>query len=444
MSSRRHLWPCFAAILLSLALSVRGQNSAITAYPAGPKAVYAGGVKIASGTPLYFTSGLTAGKDGGETMKAQALTTLAKLKANIATAGFSLSDVVFARAYLAPGVDGAIDYAGWDAAWTETFGTATLPHKPARTTIGVPALGGPTTLIEIEYVCAAPASDKLFPSAATTLASANPNLKVYGTKEARIAAGVGIVGGAAMYWSAGTTPGKDGGADTKTQALTILKKLKTNLDAAGLSFSDIVFLRALLAPDKAKGGKADSEGWNEAYNQFFNTPENPHKPARASIPVASFGGDMLIEIEVIAAYPGKPKPFEGATERAVALKAFGASDAMIASGIAVAEKDAFYFSSGALSTEDGDLKTQALAAFETLNRRLSEAGLSFKDVVFLRAYVAPEADGTFDRKGWGEAYNQYFNNPQNPHKPARTTISIKSLPRVGAKIELDVIAASSK
>jgi enamine deaminase RidA (YjgF/YER057c/UK114 family) len=64
--------------------------------------------------------------------------------------------------------------------------------------------------------------------------------------------------------------------------------------------------------------------------------------------------------------------------------------------------------------------------------------------VFLRAYVVPEADGSVDRQGWAEAYTRYFNNPQQPHKPARTTIAVKSLPRPDLKIEIDVIAVKAK
>ena len=87
------------------------------------------------------------------------------------------------------------------------------------------------------------------------------------------------------------------------------------------------------------------------------------------------------------------------------------------------------------------MKTQALSALETLKGRLAEAGLSFKDVTFLRAYVVPEADGSVDRTGWGEAYTTFFNNKEQPHKPARTTIAVHSLPRPNWKIEIDVIAA---
>jgi enamine deaminase RidA (YjgF/YER057c/UK114 family) len=47
-----------------------------------------------------------------------------------------------------------------------------------------------------------------------------------------------------------------------------------------------------------------------------------------------------------------------------------------------------------------------------------------------------------DSAGWGEAYGKYFNNPANPHKPARTTIAVYSLPKPEWKVEIDVIAAA--
>ena len=436
------------AVALTLILSGalgRAQNSVLTSYPAGPNALYSGGVKIAVGAPIYFSSGGGAGKDGGATMKAQALTAMAKLKDNISHAGFKLSDVVFVRAYLAPGADGTIDYAGWNAAWSEVFGNASMPNKPARTTVGLPKLGGPTALIEIEYVCAAPPSPEIFESAAKQgLPVSNPHLKPYGTKEARIYTGTGVTGGTALYWTAGSTAGKDGGTDTKTQAVTALTKLKENLAAAGLTFKDVVFLRALVGPDKNKGGKHDLDGWNEAYGQFFNSADNPHKPSRTSIPIETFGGTTLIEIEIIAAFPAPPPQFASEDTSAVSLKDYGDAKAVISSGVAVPENRSFYFSAGVLPSVDGDMKAQAGSALKTLQARLAEAGLSFKDVTFLRAYVVPEADGNVDRKGWGDVYGEYFNNPSNPHKPARTTVAIKSLPKAGAKIEIDVIAVSSK
>jgi enamine deaminase RidA (YjgF/YER057c/UK114 family) len=67
--------------------------------------------------------------------------------------------------------------------------------------------------------------------------------------------------------------------------------------------------------------------------------------------------------------------------------------------------------------------------------------MSYRDVIFLRAYVVPEADGSFDRRGWGEAYSTFFGTADQPQKPARTTIPVHSLPRPNWKIEIDVIAA---
>src|SRR5258708_22875708 len=119
--------------------------------------VYSTGVKALPGLPIYFSSGSTAGQNAAPTMKAQALATLGKLKENITTAGFSLQDVVFVPAYLVPGPDGKVDYAGWNEAWAEYFNNPQNWNKPARTTVPVPLLGRPRRLIEVEFVCTATA-----------------------------------------------------------------------------------------------------------------------------------------------------------------------------------------------------------------------------------------------------------------------------------------------
>ncbi|MEJ0040317.1 MAG: Rid family hydrolase [Gammaproteobacteria bacterium] len=117
---------------------------------------------------------------------------------------------------------------------------------------------------------------------------------------------------------------------------------------------------------------------------------------------------------------------------------------MISSGVAVAEKPSLLFSAGVVSAVEGDLKTQALSALETLGKRLQKAGVGFKDVVFLRAHIVPDANGKVDREAWAAAYNQYFNNPAQPHKPARTTVAAYSLPRPQYQIEIDVIALAPR
>lgn len=404
--------------------------------------------------PLYFPSGSTAGADAPKDMKGQATQTLQRLRANLEDAGLSLEDVAFARAYLAPGADGKVDYDGWNAAWDELFNNPAKPVavKPARTTVAVPLLGRPGTLIEIDLVCL-PKKGADFASAVKAgLPSFNSQLKPYGTKERHILAGVGVLPNTALYWTQGTTPpvlnealpptdiGHRG--DMRTQARNTLLALQKNLAGVGLTFKDVVYLRAFLAPDR-RTGAFDYDGWNAAYGEFFNNAENPHKPARTTVTTPTYGSpSMMIEIEIVAAFPKAPDLFDAKAANPY-LKAFGEPTAMISSGVAVNANAPLVLSAGVVSAVPGDMKTQALSALETLHKRLTAAGLTFKDVVFLRAYVVPEADGSVDRQGWTQAYTQYFNNPQQPHKPARTTIAVLSLPRPDLKIEIDVIAVKA-
>jgi enamine deaminase RidA (YjgF/YER057c/UK114 family) len=114
----------------------------------------------------------------------------------------------------------------------------------------------------------------------------------------------------------------------------------------------------------------------------------------------------------------------------------------LADGVAVKPNTSLYFSSAVAPAVGGNVRTQALSALGILKERLSAAGLDFKDVVFLRAYVVPGTGGAIDWAGWTAAYQTYFNNPQQPHKPARTTLAVDALPDPSAKIEIDLIAAA--
>lgn len=452
-SSRLTPFICLLSALLMAGSSLRAAP-AFKTY-ADSRGIYSAGVLVSAGQPLYFSSGSTSGKDAPDTVKGQSLVTLGKLKDKLTAAGLTLGDVVFVRAYLVPGADDKVDFAGWNEAWTEFFAPV-APHKPARTTVGVPLLGRPGTLVEIEFVCAPSAVPDLFTgSEKLGLPVSNPNLKPYGTKEGRIYDGMGIKPDTAYYWTAGTTPPvlkpdapKDSPeyyGDMKTQTTGILTRLKENLAGVGLTFGDVVFLRAFVAPDKLRDGKFDYDSWNAAYSEFFNNAVNPHKPARTTVTTPSYGTPgMLLEIEILAAFPGEPAAVKFDNAANPGLKAFGAATSPISSGVASKSGNRFFFSSGAgpEPTAEGDLKTQALSALERIKLRLAEAGLGMKDVAFLRAYVVPDADGSFDRKGWGEAYTTYFNNPGQSHKPARTTIAVHSLPRPNWKIEIDVIAVA--
>ena len=124
---------------------------------------------------------------------------------------------------------------------------------------------------------------------------------------------VAIPANAAVVWTSGTVPGvADQNApagsrarygDTKTQAVSVLTAIEARLKEHGLTMKDVVYLRAYLVPDKEKGGTIDTQGWNEAYGQFFNNATNPVKPARSTVGVVALvNADWLVEVEAFAVY----------------------------------------------------------------------------------------------------------------------------------------------
>jgi enamine deaminase RidA (YjgF/YER057c/UK114 family) len=89
--------------------------------------------------------------------------------------------------------------------------------------------------------------------------------------------------------------------NTETQALNILEKIKSTLAENSYSLADVFLMHVFVAPD-TQSGKYDFVGWNNAYKQYFGTEENPTKPVRATVGVATLvNPHKFIEIEVIAA-----------------------------------------------------------------------------------------------------------------------------------------------
>ena len=90
--------------------------------------------------------------------------------------------------------------------------------------------------------------------------------------------------------------------DTKTQTTSILTKIQATLKEQGLDLKDVVKMTVFLAGDPAKGGKADVDGMNASFREFFGTKDQPNKPARSTVQVAALVVPWaLLEIEVIAA-----------------------------------------------------------------------------------------------------------------------------------------------
>jgi enamine deaminase RidA (YjgF/YER057c/UK114 family) len=91
----------------------------------------------------------------------------------------------------------------------------------------------------------------------------------------------------------------------------------------------------------------------------------------------------------------------------------------------------------------GDTHAQGVSALKNIAHVLIEQGLSMKDIVYLRVYVASdlEKDGKPDFAGWFKAYGEFFNNEKNPIKTARSTVGVSALVSSDWLIEIEAFAA---
>ncbi len=79
----------------------------------------------------------------------------------------------------------------------------------------------------------------------------------------------------------------------------------------------------------------------------------------------------------------------------------------------------------------GDVVAQAERVMENIAAVLAEAGAGFADVIKSTIYLVEMGDFAVVN----EVYGRYFSS----HKPARSTVAVKSLPR-GALLEIEVVA----
>ena len=116
-------------------------------------------VKDAGGVDMAYASGVPGDAKAGDT-KAQTVDALTKLAANLKAQGFAMGDVVMMRVFLVgdPAMGGKMDFAGMMGGYTQFFGTAEQPNKPARTTVQIAGLASPGSLVEIEVQAVKPHS----------------------------------------------------------------------------------------------------------------------------------------------------------------------------------------------------------------------------------------------------------------------------------------------
>jgi enamine deaminase RidA (YjgF/YER057c/UK114 family) len=103
-------------------------------------------IHLSSVTPPMRPDGTT-----GDT-RSQTAGVIRRIEATLRRLDLTLADVVRLRVFLCPdpAKGGEVDFAGFNAAYAEFFGTRQQPNLPVRSVVQVAGLADPSWLIEIE------------------------------------------------------------------------------------------------------------------------------------------------------------------------------------------------------------------------------------------------------------------------------------------------------
>ncbi|TGY88604.1 RidA family protein [Marinicauda algicola] len=91
-------------------------------------------------------------------------------------------------------------------------------------------------------------------------------------------------------------------------------------------------------------------------------------------------------------------------------------------------------------TIPGDVESQTGAALRVLEEVLIDEGLGYSDLVSVRVLVVAGEDG-LDTEGFTRAWQRTFGTRLQPHAPARSVAGISALPREGALVAIEAVAA---
>jgi enamine deaminase RidA (YjgF/YER057c/UK114 family) len=87
-------------------------------------------------------------------------------------------------------------------------------------------------------------------------------------------------------------------------------------------------------------------------------------------------------------------------------------------------------------------EAQTMDVLGKIDKLLKDQGMTMGDVVMMRVFlgVDPDKGGHADRAGMNKAFATFFGTPDQPNKPARTTIAITDN-NAGNFVEIDAVAA---
>ena len=325
---------------------------------------------------LVYVSGVLATDPSGKLVEGdfgvQARRTLDNLRASFEAAGTRLENAAAITVYLTRPSD--------FQALNEVYRTYWTKDPPTRTTL-VTGLAVPGALIEIAGVAVREGAPRAVVHPKAWAASPNPYS--YGIRTGDTLFLSGLV--SRNLRQNVLVPG-----DATVQTRAVLDNAGAILEAAGMSYADVVSARVYITDT------ADFAAMNEAYRKYF--PADP--PARATVKAALTSADYRVEITLVAVKAAErrvfttPRPDGGAGQPNPNLSS------------AVRAGDRLYLSGMLGNTESnrGDARAQARETFTRIGRTLAAAGFGWADVVDGVVYLT---DGR-DFPALNEAYREVF------------------------------------
>jgi enamine deaminase RidA (YjgF/YER057c/UK114 family) len=365
-------------LLTCLALGAQAQTGTTAPPKDSPNVHRAAPSSVDAGDYIYISAHGPRGTDGAlpKTFAAQARQALNNLKSVVESAGLTMDHVVYTTVYLTD----MSQYAEMNRAFGEFFGKT----PPARAVLGVAALADPP--IEINAVAVRNVSDKqaVYPPGYKSEEPFSPGILIHDR----------------LFVSA--MPGGTASDDPAARVDLALDRMKTVVEAAGLTLGHMVFVNPYLT------AQIPMRVMNEHYARRF---EFGNTPARATIEVSSLPNGAQIEYTGVAVRDLKER-------RAVRPKNMPPSPT---ASPCVFAGDTLYCSakSGFIPgpNEGVYTSTTALQLRQTMRNQmdnLEEADMNFDQVVSTVVYL----DNLSDMSAFEEVYGKYFKGKL----PAQTTV----------------------
>jgi len=169
LHARRSSQLGFAFLAAALCTTAMGAQTPIrTPLPDGNPFPISAAVTVPAGFDTVYVSGAlpaALNKDGPKgtppvygDMQAQTVSVLTSIKSTLARLGLGMGDIVKMTVFMVadPANDGKLNFSALMAGYSQFFGTAEQPNKPARSAVQVAALVAPGALLEVEVIAVKP------------------------------------------------------------------------------------------------------------------------------------------------------------------------------------------------------------------------------------------------------------------------------------------------